>query len=62
MRHWWHGRVSPEAKNAVEISKKHLDESKARWRKVNEVTDRADQLMRRNHLAESIAHALSERR
>lgn len=50
------------AKEAVRTSERNLEQVKARWGRVHAVADEAQQQMRTNHLAPTIAAALGQRR
>lgn len=57
MRRLWHRNPSVSEEEAIE-SKKQLRQLRSRQQDVDEVTRRAEEIIRRNHLAESIHRAL----
>ena len=64
-RRWWPWRrpeVDPAAQKAVEQAKRNLEKTKNRWLAVDQVAAKAEDQMRTNHFAPTIAKALGEHR
>lgn len=59
---WRRKGVDPEAAAAVRRARRNLDQARRRWDAVDHVAAKAEEQMRTNHFAPTIAKALGEHR